>query len=148
MFLSIVWFTAILPLAPATFAQSDSCRACNCQFNNVEVLDQLIEARIRDMLANDTTVIQAIEERIRKILANDGQSTQVIESRIRHILANDTASTQVIQDRIINTLNDGTASTQTLESRITNTVESNLGKPPIQTYNSHIILYANTIILL
>ena len=30
----------------AVSAQSDTCRACNCQFNNVQVLDQLIEDRI------------------------------------------------------------------------------------------------------
>ena len=30
----------------AVSAQSDTCRACNCQFNNVQVLDQLIEDKV------------------------------------------------------------------------------------------------------
>ena len=38
----------------ATSGQSDSsCRACNCQFNNIEVLDRLIESKINRSLAND-----------------------------------------------------------------------------------------------
>ena len=27
-------------------AKGDTCQACNCQFNNVEVLNQLIESKI------------------------------------------------------------------------------------------------------
>ena len=34
----------------AVSAQSDTCQACNCQFNNVQVLDQLIENRIAAVL--------------------------------------------------------------------------------------------------
>ena len=106
----------LLFLSPAgTSAQGDStCRACHCQFNNVEVLDQLIEARIRDMLTNDTI------------------ATQLIESRVRNVLANDTESTEAIEERVIDSLNTGSASTQTLETRITNTVEIGSGKPPVQ----------------
>ena len=40
--------------AAAVSAQSDTCRACNCQFNNVQVLDQLIEDRIATTLENGT----------------------------------------------------------------------------------------------
>ena len=37
-----------------TSAQGDnSCRACNCQFNNIEVLDRMIESKINKSLAND-----------------------------------------------------------------------------------------------
>ena len=107
---------ALLFLSPAgTSAQEDgTCRACHCQFNNIQLLRQLIESTIRDMLANDTS------------------STQLIESRARHVLVNDTESTQMIEERVINKLNTDSASTQTLETRITDTVESNLGKLPVQ----------------
>ena len=33
---------------------SDTCRACNCQFNNVQVLDQLIEEKIAAVLDSGT----------------------------------------------------------------------------------------------
>ena len=102
---------ALLFLSSAgTLAEGDStCRACHCQFNNVEVLDQLIEDRIRNILVNDT------------------ESTQAIEERIINTLASNATSTQAIEERIINTLNTDSASTQTLETRITNTVEDHLG---------------------
>ena len=38
----------------AVSAQSDTCRACNCQFNNVQVLDQLIQDRIATALESGT----------------------------------------------------------------------------------------------
>ena len=45
--------TVVALLAGSALAQSDSCQACNCQFNNVEVLNQVIEASVRDMLADE-----------------------------------------------------------------------------------------------
>ena len=38
--------------AAAVSAQSDTCRACNCQFNNVQVLNQLIEDKVTNALEN------------------------------------------------------------------------------------------------
>ena len=32
-------------------AQEGTCEACNCQFDNLEVLDELIESRIESKLA-------------------------------------------------------------------------------------------------
>ena len=34
-------------------ANAQSCRACNCQFNNVKVLNQLVEAQVKSTLANE-----------------------------------------------------------------------------------------------
>ena len=55
MFLTALFATTSLLFSPAgTSAQSDgSCRACNCQFNDIEVLDRLIETKINESLAND-----------------------------------------------------------------------------------------------
>ena len=55
MFLIALFAATLLLLSPAaTSAQSDgSCRACNCQFNNIEVLDRMIESKINKSLAND-----------------------------------------------------------------------------------------------
>ena len=35
-------------------AQGDTCNACNCQFNNVEVLAQLIESKIATAMTNES----------------------------------------------------------------------------------------------
>ena len=74
----------LLFLSPAgTSAQEDgTCRACHCQFNNVEVLRQLIESTIRDILVNDTGSTQAIEERVINTLNTGTTSTQTLETRI------------------------------------------------------------------
>lgn len=40
--------------AAAVSAQSGTCQTCNCQFNNVQVLDQLIADRINTALVNGT----------------------------------------------------------------------------------------------
>jgi hypothetical protein len=75
----------LLFLFPAgTSAQEEeaSCRACHCQFNNVEILQQLIESTIRDILVNDTGSTQAIEERVINTLNTDSSSTQTLETRI------------------------------------------------------------------
>ena len=38
--------------ATASIVQDDTCKACNCQFSNVQALDRLIEAKIASALAN------------------------------------------------------------------------------------------------
>ena len=51
-FKSLVLTFVITTCAAAVSAQSDTCRACNCQFNNVQVLDQLIEDKATTALVN------------------------------------------------------------------------------------------------
>ena len=46
-------FVVILAIAIHE-AASSQCNACNCQFNNVEVLDQLIDAKISTALESGT----------------------------------------------------------------------------------------------
>ena len=53
-FKSLVLTFVITTCAAAVSAQSDTCRACNCQFNNVQVLDQLIENKVTTTLRNGT----------------------------------------------------------------------------------------------
>ena len=36
-----------------TAANAQSCRACNCQFDNIQLLDQLVEAKVNRNLANE-----------------------------------------------------------------------------------------------
>ena len=46
--------TLLLLSLAGTSAQGDSsCRACNCQFNNIQVLDRMMESKINKSLAND-----------------------------------------------------------------------------------------------
>ena len=42
--------SVVLTLVSVSSVQSDSCRACNCQFNNVEVLTGLVETMINSVL--------------------------------------------------------------------------------------------------
>ena len=78
----------LLSLSPAgTSAQEEgTCRACHCQFSNVEVLRQLIESTIRDILVNDTGSTLAIEERVINTLNADTASTQALEARVTNMV--------------------------------------------------------------
>lgn len=38
----------------AVCGHSDTCRACNCQFNNIHALDQMIEAKVTTALENES----------------------------------------------------------------------------------------------
>ena len=38
----------------ATCTQDNTCNACQCQFNNVQILGQLIESKIATVLENET----------------------------------------------------------------------------------------------
>ena len=49
--LSFLFFLALLTTGPLVNAQS--CRACNCRFNNIEGLTHLIEERINHVLADE-----------------------------------------------------------------------------------------------
>ena len=40
-------------LATISMANAQSCNACNCQFNNVQVLSQLIKEEVNRALANE-----------------------------------------------------------------------------------------------
>ena len=42
-------FVAATALSAAT---AQSCRACNCQLNNAQVLDHIVEARVKNILVN------------------------------------------------------------------------------------------------
>ena len=45
--------TIILSSAFTVSPQGDTCNACNCQFNNVEALTQLIESKIATARTNE-----------------------------------------------------------------------------------------------
>ena len=55
MILIALFAANLLFLSPAdTSAQGDrSCRACNCQFNNINILNRMIESKVNESLAND-----------------------------------------------------------------------------------------------
>ena len=36
-----------------TVADAQSCNACNCQFNNIQILSQLVEAEVNRKLADE-----------------------------------------------------------------------------------------------
>ena len=35
-----------------TTTSSDTCRACNCQLNNIQILEQLVEEKVNNALAS------------------------------------------------------------------------------------------------
>ena len=39
-------------------ASAQSCNACNCQFNNVQMLSQIIEAEVNRILADEPCKLQ------------------------------------------------------------------------------------------
>ena len=51
--------------------EGGTCTACNCQFNNVEVLDQLIESKIASGKLATTTVKPSWCQRVHKSVVND-----------------------------------------------------------------------------
>ena len=82
--LSVAAFVILSPAATSAQEEGEgqgTCRACHCQFNNVEVLQQLIESTIRDILVNDTESTRAVE-RVINTLNTDSSSTQTLETRI------------------------------------------------------------------
>ena len=48
----IIIFILAVSACEAVSNEIGECRACNCQFNNVQVLDRLIESRITTALNN------------------------------------------------------------------------------------------------
>ena len=47
---------AVILIASGTFSVSvsaQSCKACNCQFSNVEVLNDIVEAQVNRILAKE-----------------------------------------------------------------------------------------------
>ena len=45
---------AVISVSSIASAQEGTCNACNCQFNNVEVLTQLIESKIATAQTNES----------------------------------------------------------------------------------------------
>ena len=41
-------------------ASAQSCTACNCQVNNIELLDQLVEAKVNSILANEPSKLSSV----------------------------------------------------------------------------------------
>ena len=53
--LSLLLAITVVLSATADSTQPDgTCNACNCQFNNVQVLEQLIDAKIATAQANES----------------------------------------------------------------------------------------------
>ena len=46
----IVFITAILTVTASTRDSNGVCNSCNCQFNNIQVLDQLVDGRIANTI--------------------------------------------------------------------------------------------------
>ena len=44
----------VISISSAVSVQGDTCNTCNCQFNNVEVLSQLIESKIATARINES----------------------------------------------------------------------------------------------
>ena len=47
---------AVMLIASTTLfvsVSAHSCKACNCQFNNVQVLNDMVEAKVNQILANE-----------------------------------------------------------------------------------------------
>jgi hypothetical protein len=49
-----------------TAANAQSCTTCNCQFNNIQVLDQFVEANMNRILANEPSELLTVTIQIRE----------------------------------------------------------------------------------
>jgi hypothetical protein len=47
-----------------TTASSQTCTTCNCQINNVQLLDQLMEAKVNRILANEPSELSVVHKPI------------------------------------------------------------------------------------
>ena len=48
-----VFLVAIAFVVSNAQSMSSQCTACNCQINNIEILDQLVEAKVNQILVNE-----------------------------------------------------------------------------------------------
>ena len=48
-----VFLVATAIVVASALGPQSQCTACNCQFNNIEVLDQLLEAKVNQILVNE-----------------------------------------------------------------------------------------------
>ena len=48
-----VFLVATAIVVASTLDPQSRCTACNCQFNNIELLDQLLEAKMNQILVNE-----------------------------------------------------------------------------------------------
>jgi hypothetical protein len=82
---SLALFAVLVLTNPATSAQGDSCRACNCQFNNIEALIQLMKVENRNLVVNDTDDL--LTSTIRNVVATDTLCGKLINLMV-HIILN------------------------------------------------------------
>ena len=52
-------FVAVIAII-AVAANTQSCTVCNCQINNIQLLDQLVEAKVNRILANEPSELSCI----------------------------------------------------------------------------------------
>jgi hypothetical protein len=50
--IAVCVFMAVIHVV-LTAASTQSCTACSCQINNIQLLDQLVEAKVNRILANE-----------------------------------------------------------------------------------------------
>lgn len=67
-------FLQLTAVIAALFAMScaqnekSSCRACNCQFSNIDVITNLIDAKLNRALANFNSSLQGVNETLATII--------------------------------------------------------------------------------
>jgi hypothetical protein len=55
LFNYVILLVSIFSTTDIASAQNNYCNACNCQFNNVQVLKELIRAEITTLQRNETS---------------------------------------------------------------------------------------------
>ena len=65
--LSLLLFLATA-VGTISVTTAQTCNACNCQFNNVQVLSQLIEAQVNRALADEPRKLHGIDLHISHLL--------------------------------------------------------------------------------
>ena len=48
-------------------ASAQSCATCNCQINNIQLLDQLVEAKVNRILANEPSKLSSVHKEEKRV---------------------------------------------------------------------------------
>ena len=58
--LKVCMFLVATAIVVASAHDQSRCTACNCQVNNIELLDQLLEAKVNQILVNEPSKLAGV----------------------------------------------------------------------------------------
>ena len=90
----------------STEANAQSCNACNCRLNNIQLLEGFVNAQVNQALANKSCDYQAIEELVaaqvnrtlaNKTLCDEKVLEELVTTRVNRSLAKEPRKLIIVQ---------------------------------------------------